>query len=508
MTTDFRAANVGLCKFWLGMAAFMQLLDLTIANASLPAIAGNLGATTQQSAWVVTSFGVCTAISMPLTGWLVRRFGEVRLFVVLTALFTLASVLCGFANSIGMLTVFRAIQGFVSGPIQPITQALMISLYPGKRMQAIALSTAISFSAPIAGPILGGWITDSYSWPWIFFINVPVGILCCMVIWNQLRHRPEKTQRVKMDYIGLSLLALGVASLQIMLDMGNEQDWFESSFITGAAIISAISIAAFLIWSLTGKEPIVDLHLFRHRNFTIGTVSNALSTGTFMAALVLLPMWMQTQLHYPAMVAGLAQSPSGVFVILLMPFISKHAHRFDLRMVATLGVVIITPMLFMRSYFTLDVDTTTIAMYQLLQGIGLPFFTVAVTTIMISDLKPEELSSGSGLAGCLRTLAGSFLVAITQYQWHHRSVLHHAQLAERFTPGSQATAAAVNSLGNGDTVVAMARLDHMINAQAFQISFNEMFYVFSLLFLALGTLLWLAKPPFHTSAGKPAGGKG
>ncbi|MEW5309269.1 MAG: hypothetical protein WDW38_001165 [Sanguina aurantia] len=274
MAEPFRPPNLALSTIGLSLATFMQVLDTTIANVSLPTIAGNLGVSNDQSTWVITSFAVSMAISLPLTGFLTRRFGEVKLFVWSTLLFALISFLCGISQSMGMLIVFRAIQGAVAGPMYPITQSMLIGIYPPeKRGMALALLAMVTVVAPIAGPILGGLITDNYSWPWIFFINVPIGIFASMVVANQIKGRIEKLQRPKIDYVGLVTLIIGIGALQIVLDKGNDEDWFNSSFIVITAIISAIAIAIFLIWELTDKDPIVDLRLFRHRNFRYGTIA-------------------------------------------------------------------------------------------------------------------------------------------------------------------------------------------------------------------------------------------
>ena len=269
----FRPPSLALATIGLSLATFMQVLDTTIANVSLPTISGNLGASASQSTWVITSFAVSNAIALPLTGWLSKRFGETRIFVWATMLFSLASLFCGMAQSMGMLVVARALQGFVAGPMYPLTQSLLVSIYPReKRGMALALLAMVTVVAPIAGPILGGWITDNYSWEWIFLINVPIGIFASVVVRTQLEGRPEPIEKPPIDYIGLITLVIGVGALQVLLDLGNEDDWFHSTHIVVLAIVSAISLAIFLIWELTDEHPLVDLSLFRHRNFRVWTI--------------------------------------------------------------------------------------------------------------------------------------------------------------------------------------------------------------------------------------------
>ena len=281
----FAPPNLALATIGLALASFMQVLDTTIANVSLPTISGNLGASANQATWVITSFAVSNAIALPLTGFLARRFGERKLFMWATLAFVMASLLCGLANSMGLLVVARALQGFVAGPMYPITQALLISIYPPqKRGQAIALLAMVTVVAPIAGPILGGWITDNYSWEWIFFINIPIGIFSSVVVGRQLKGRPEKLETPKMDYMGLATLVLGVGALQILLDLGNDEDWFNSTKIVALAVIAAVALAVFVIWELTDKDPIVNLRLFRHRNFTSGTMAMVMAYSAFFAS--------------------------------------------------------------------------------------------------------------------------------------------------------------------------------------------------------------------------------
>ena len=506
MTAAFNPSNRFLCSVGLALATFMQVLDTTIANVSLPTIAGNLGASAQQSTWVITAFAVSNAISLPLTGWLTRRFGEVKLFIAATLLFTLTSLLCGMARNMGFLVFFRALQGFVAGPMYPVTQSLLISIFPPtKRTQALTVLTTVAVVAPIAGPILGGWVTDNYTWPWIFFVNIPIGIFSALVVWNQMKHKPETLQRPKMDYVGLITLVIGVGALQILLDKGNDEDWFSSNMIVALAIISSISIAIFLIWELTDKDPIVNLRMFRHRNFTAGTIAYMLGYAVFFSGGLLVPLWLQTQLHYTPLWAGLAASPVGVFPILLAPFVATLSNRFGLRALAAFSVIMMALAFYIRSNFNLDVDFTHVALTQLVQGFGIALFFMPLMTILLSDLRPDEIAAGSGLTTFMRSLAASFSVSITTYMWGRRAVIHHSQLAEPFTPYNPVIHEATRTLGQANLHGMLFKLDAEITRQAYQISFNEIFLALSYILIGVVVVLFFAKPPF---TGKAAISKG
>jgi DHA2 family multidrug resistance protein len=507
MSSQFRPPNLALSTVGLSLATFMQVLDTTIANVSLPTIAGNLGVSNDQSTWVITSFAVSMAISLPLTGFLTRRFGEVRLFTACTLLFVLSSFMCGVSQSMGMLLVFRALQGAVAGPMYPITQSLLISIYPpAKRGMALALLAMVTVVAPIAGPILGGWITENYSWPWIFFINLPIGIFASVVVANQLRGKVEKTERPRIDYVGLITLVIGVGALQIVLDKGNDADWFNSNFIIVASIISAIAIAIFLIWELTDPDPIVDLKLFRHRNFTTGTLAMVLGYAAFFSIALLVPLWLQQNLGYTATWAGFATAPLGVIPVLLTFFVGKYATRMDLRLLAAASFLVMGVTCFMRADFYLQIDFYHVAMVQLLQGLGVALFFMPTLTILLSDLQQDEIAAGSGLSTFLRTLGGSFSASITTLMWTRGAVNHHEQLAEHITPYSPIAREAMQRLGHGDPQLGGSVINGMITQQGFQISFNEVFHALGWIFIGLMLVIWLAKPPFTPKARQPAGG--
>ncbi|HUH89656.1 MAG TPA: DHA2 family efflux MFS transporter permease subunit [Lysobacter sp.] len=512
---EFHPPNLVLATIGLSLASFMQVLDLTIANVSLPTIAGNLGGSGDQATWVITSFAVSNAIALPLTGFLGRRFGERRLFMWATALFSVASLLCGLANSLGLLVTARAIQGFVAGPMYPITQALMISVYPAnKRGQAIALLAMVTVVAPIAGPILGGWITDNYSWEWIFFINVPIGFFCSLVVGSQLRGRPERLEKPRMDHVGLITLVLGVGALQLVLDLGNDADWFSSTKIVVLSIVSVVALTVFLIWELTDSDPIVNLKLFRHRNFAAGTAAMVLAYSAFFSVGLLVPLWLQRNLGYTPIWAGFATAPIGILPILLTPFVGKYAMRFDLRMIASAAFVVMAVTSFARAGFNLDVDFRTVAMVQLWQGLGVALFFMPVLTILLSDLAPHEIAAGSGLTTFVRTLGGSFAASLTTWGWSERGAIHHAQLTEQISAYDPVIRQTLAALGQGDPGSgpgqALQRgamlLDNMITQQAVQIGFNEIFHLLGIVFLLVIAFVWIARPPFGAKPGVAGGG--
>ena len=503
---QFTPPSLLLTTIGLSLATFMQVLDTTIANVALPTISGNLGVSSEQGTWVITSFAVSNAIALPLTGWLSRRFGEVKLFIWATLLFVLASFLCGISQSMPELVGFRVLQGVVAGPLYPMTQTLLIAVYPpAKRGMALALLAMVTVVAPIAGPILGGWITDSYSWPWIFFINVPIGLFAAAVVRQQMRARPVVTSRQPMDYIGLLTLIVGVGALQVVLDKGNDLDWFESSFIIIGSLISVVFLAIFIIWELTDRHPVVNLRLFAHRNFRIGTIVLVGGYAGFFGINLILPQWLQTQMGYTATWAGLAVAPIGLLPVIMSPFVGKYAQRFDLRVLAGLAFLAIGASCFMRAGFTNEVDFQHIALVQLFMGIGVALFFMPTLSILLSDLPPHQSADGSGLATFLRTLGGSFAASLTTWIWIRRADQHHAYLSENISQFDPATRHTLEQLG-GANPQSYAQLEQILNGQAYMMSTVDYFTLMGWVFAGLILLVWLAKPPFAAKAGPASAG--
>ncbi|GLS16927.1 DHA2 family efflux MFS transporter permease subunit [Hydrogenophaga electricum] len=503
-----QGAQLALGTLALSLATFMNVLDTSIANVSIPAIAGDMGVSPAQGTWVITSFAVANAISVPLTGWLTQRFGQVRLFTMSVLLFVLASWLCGLAPNIGMLIAFRVLQGLVAGPMIPLSQTLLLGSYPrAKAGVAMAMWSMTVLIAPVAGPLLGGWITDNIAWPWIFYINIPVGIFAAALTWSIYRTRDPGPRRVPLDRVGLVLLVLFVAAMQIMIDKGKELDWFESGEIIMLTVVSVIAFLFFLAWELTEKHPIVDLRLFARRNFVAGTLSLSIAYGLFFGNVVLLPLWLQQFMGYTATWAGLATAPVGLLALVLSPWVGKNVGRLDPRKLATIAFLGFGGVLWMRSHFNTDADFTTILIPTLLQGAAMAFFFIPLQAIVFSGLPPEKLPSASGLSNFVRITAGAVGTSLFTTLWESRASLHHAQLAEAVHAGNATAMASLQQFmaAGMSREQALATIDRLVNQQAFTLAVNDLFHLSAVLFLVLVAVIWFAKP-VHGAGSGDAGG--
>lgn len=486
----------------LSLATFMQVLDSTIANVAIPTIAGDLGASFSQGTWVITSFGVANAISIPITGWLAKRFGEVRLFLISTLLFVLASWLCGISHSLEMLIICRVLQGAVAGPIIPLSQSLLLNNYPPKkRGMALAFWSMTVVVAPIFGPILGGWISDNIHWGWIFFINVPIGLAVVLISWKILEGRESRISHQPVNTIGLILLALGVGALQLMLDQGRELDWFNSTEIVVLTIIAAVGLIALIIWELTDDNPVVDVSLFKSRNFTVGCVSTSLAFLVYSGTVVLIPLLLQQVYNYTATWAGLAAAPVGLLPILLAPIIGKFGNKIDMRILITVSFMVYALTFYWRAVtFEPEMTFMDVALPQFVQGLAVACFFMPLTTITLSGLPPEKMASASSLFNFLRTLAGSIGTSLTTFIWYNREAVHHTQLTEvinPYNPISQQFFQTMGSFGLSEEQTALY-IARQITAQGFIIGANEIFLVSAITFISLVVLIWFAKPPFSS----------
>jgi DHA2 family multidrug resistance protein len=489
--------------FALSLATFMNVLDSSIANVSIPAIAGDMGVSPAQGTWVITSFAVANGISVPLTGWLTQRFGQVRLFTASILLFVLTSWLCGLAPNFVSLIVFRVLQGLVAGPMIPLSQTLLLASYPkAKAGTAMAMWAMTVLVAPVAGPLLGGWITDNISWPWIFYINVPVGLGAAVLTWSIYHRRDPGPRKVRFDVVGLGLLVLWVGSLQIMLDKGKELDWFASSEIIALAVVALVSFLFFLAWELTDRHPVVDLTLFRQRNFTMATVALSVAYGVFFGNVVLLPLWLQQFMGYTATWAGMALAPVGVLAMLLSPWVGRNVGRIDPRKLATVSFLGFALVMWMRSRFNTLTDFDTILIPTVLQGAAMAFFFIPLQTVVFSGLPPERMANAAGLSNFVRITAGAFGVSIYTTLWDSRAALHHANLVETINRGNDTamqTLAQLIAAGN-TRQQALEMLDRLINQQAYTMAATDLFYLSAGLFIVLITLIWFTRPDKESKA--------
>ena len=497
MTAPLKGTALVLGTIAVSLATFMNVLDTSIANVSLSAIAGDLGVSPEQGTWVITSFGVANAISLPLTGWLTQRYGQVRLFIASIVLFVLASLACAMAPSLGLLILFRVIQGAVAGPMIPLSQTLLLSSYPAaKAGMALAMWSVTTLVAPVVGPLLGGWLTDNVSWPWIFYINIPVGIVAALATWAIYRDRETPTQRLPIDAVGLGLLVVWVGSLQVMLDKGKDLDWFGSGAIVTLAVVAALGFCLFLAWELTEEHPVVDLRLFKGRNFSMGTLALSLGYGTFFGSVVLLPLWLQQDMGYTATLAGMAMAPVGVLAILLTPLVGRNVHRMDARILASASFAIFAVVMFMRAGFNTQADFATIMIPTIVQGASVACFFIPLVTLTLAGLTPQQMPAASGLSNFARITAGSFGTSISTTLWDHRATLHHAQLAERITAFDPTGVQALSSMQAGGMTAPQSAsfLNHMIDQQAALLSADDVFYASGILFLSLIAIVWLTRP--------------
>lgn len=481
----------------VSLAVFMNVLDTSIANVAIPTISGDLGVSSDQGTWVITSFAVANAISVPLTGWLTDRIGQVRLFLASIILFVISSWMCGLAPTLPFLLASRVLQGAVAGPMIPLSQALLLSSYPrAKAPMALALWSMTTLIAPVAGPILGGWISDNYSWPWIFYVNIPVGIAAAAVTWMIYRSRESAVRRAPIDGVGLALLVIWVGSLQIMLDKGKDLDWFASTTIVVLALTALIAFAFFVVWELTAEHPVVDLSLFRMRNFSGGTIALSVGYGLYFGNLVLLPLWLQTQIGYTATDAGLVMAPVGFFAILLSPLTGKFLSRTDPRYIATAAFLTFALCFWMRSRYTTGVDEWSLMAPTFVQGIAMAGFFIPLVSITLSGLPGHRIPAASGLSNFVRIMCGGIGTSIFQTAWDHRNNFHHAQLVEQATPYNPTFNQAVTQMGQLGFTRDQAHglINNMATQQAAQLGVNDLFYISAAIFVLLIALIWITKP--------------
>jgi len=484
-----------LAAVMLALANFIIVLDMTVANVSIPHIAGGLGVSASQGTWVVTTYSVAEAICVPLTGFFVKRFGTLKAILGSLIGFGVFSTLCGMAPSLNSLILFRLGQGFAGGPLMPLTQTMLLTVFPrDKQPAAMAIWAITTIVAPIVGPILGGWISDTTTWRWIFFINIPVVFVCFAGIVAILRpYDGGREESVSIDKIGLAMLVVWVGALQLFLDKGQELDWFGSSFIIGCAIVAAIGCVAFVIWELGEREPIVDISVFRHRGFTASVFTMAFGFGTFFATVVIIPQWLQQSMGYTATQAGIVTGVNGVFAVLTAPFIPRLMKKFDPRILVFFGLSWLGAMSVLRMFWTSDSTFWEIMLPQLIQGMGMTAFFVPITVISLGAVEPRETASAAGILSFARSLAAAVGTSIYTTQWANLTRMDQTALA--------------GTLNDPDSVIrklegmglppssAIAVFGQQVQQQAVVLATEHIFALTSVFFVIAAATIWLAPRP-------------
>ncbi len=468
----------------LALANFIVVLDITIANVSVPNIAGGLAVSPLEGTYVITSYAVAEAITVPLTGWLALRFGTVRVFTLGILMFGVCSALCAMAHSLDFLVFSRVLQGLAGGPLMPLSQTLLLRIFPkDKQAAAIGLWGMTTLIAPIMGPIVGGYICDNYGWPFIFYINLPITLFCGLTALVMLTQFETTVQKHKMDIMGLILLVIWVAALQIMLDEGKHYDWFASTAITTLLIIAIIGFIAFVIWELGEEQPIVNLRVFRHKGFTVSVITLSLTFGAYFGSVVLTPLWLQSYMGYTATWSGLTIGMVGILAVFVAPLAAKLSTTIDPRRLVFFGVLWMALWTFIRAFYTTDMTFEDLAIPILVQGIGTPFFFLPLTGLCLASIDTSEIAAGAGLMNFLRTLSGAFATALFVSSWEHEGKTYRAEL--------------VNILKPEDTHIPPAMLEHLVDMQSYTLSTNHMFIICTFLMVFAALIIWIVPKPNH-----------
>ncbi len=477
----------------LAMSNFMVVLDLTIANVSVPHIAGNLGISPDQGTWIITSYAVAEAICVPLTGWLAQRFGVVKMFIWSMIGFGIFSVLCGMSMTLGMIVACRIGQGLCGGPIMPMSQTLLMRIFPPEaRPKAMGLWAMTTLLGPAMGPIIGGYISDNWSWHWIFFINLPIAVLCVLSAMAMLRPVETETARVPIDKVGLALLVFWIGCLQIMLDIGRDHDWFGDPLIVVLAVLAAVGFLVFIIWELTEEHPVVDLRVFRHIGFSSGVFTLALGFGAYFAGIVVIPQWLQMSMGYTATWAGIVTAFTAMAALMVAPLAARFMGKVDPRIMISGGVFWLGLMTLWRAHWTSGVDFWTMAAPQFIQGFAMPFFMIPLTTLTLGSVLPKEMASAAGLQNFLRTMAIAIATSLVLTGWGDSQRVSRNELAGVLQP--QDVQAKLSAMGMSTDQIREV-ISNLVEREAIAISVDYVFFVSAIVLFAAAAIVWLAPRP-------------
>ena len=487
----------------LALSNFMVVLDLTIANVSVPHIAGNLGITFDQGTWIITSYAVAEAICVPLTGWLATRYGTVRVFITAMAGFGVFSALCGLSPTLGALVVCRIGQGFAGAPLMPASQALLLRVFPpNRRPAAIAIWSLTVLFGPALGPIIGGYISDQYSWHWIFLINVPIAIVCASVGFALLRPVETATRQVPIDKMGLFLLVFWIGCLQLMLDLGRDRDWFADPMIAALGVCTLVGLIVFVIWELTEKHPVVDLRVFRHRGFSTSVAALSLVFSAYFAGIVAIPQWLQTSMGYTATLAGLTTAFTALCAILVVPFVPPLMKFMDPRLMVCIAVLNMEATTLARTGWTTSASFFDLAWPQMVQGLGMPLFMVPLTQLTLSTVDPDEVASAAGLQNFMRTMAVAISTSVVLTIWGDQTRMSTNRIVETLQP--DATLATLNQAGMG-TEQSRTVIDNLVQQQATTLALDHTFLVAAIVLAVAACAIWFVPRPTRPMSGMQTG---
>ncbi|MBC2670371.1 DHA2 family efflux MFS transporter permease subunit [Novosphingobium piscinae] len=494
-----------LAGFVLALSNFMVVLDLTIANVSVPHIAGNLGISLDQGTWIITSYAVAEAVCVPLTGWLASRFGSARVFIIAMGGFGLFSLLCGIAPTLGVLVAARIGQGLFGAPLMPMSQTLMVLVFPPERRgKFMALWAMTTLMGPALGPILGGWISDNWSWHWIFLINVPIALGAAIAAGVLLAKIRTPIVRAPIDKVGLGLLVFWIACLQIVLDTGRDHDWFADTRIVLLSLASAVGFVVFVIWELTEEHPVVDLRIFRHVGFSSSVFTMTIGYGAFFSGNVVIPQWLQAVQGYSAQNSGLVTASAAVAALIIAPLAAKlnGSGKVDLRLLVGFGLVWIAFTTLLRATWSTEGTMLSYTETVFLQGFGMPFFFISITTMVMNSVDPEETASGAGLQAFLRTMATAISTSLVLTYWSNTQRVVHNEMADTLNPA--AAESTLRGLGIGTEGIS-AYLNGLVDQQAITVALDSTSVVAALCLLASAAVLWIAPKPEMRQGGIPMG---
>lgn len=496
MESEYRIKGLPfvLVAFALSLCTFMEVLDFTVANVSVPYISGDLGVSNNEGTWVLTLYMVGNAIVMPISGWLSEKIGAVRLILISSALFGVTSFICGISATFPMLCVSRFAQGAVAGPLIPLSQTLLVEIFPkDKKQMAFALWAMVALVGPIAGPIVGGWITQDFNWRWIFFINIPVSIFTVMIFIIYMRQYIGKVTQKRLDYVGLILLVVGITCLQILLDKGRQLDWFKSPTIRLLGGISLVCLSILVVYEWNHKDPLIEMKLLKIRSYTIGTLIYGLSFMVFFSPIVITPLWLENYMGYSPLKAGITLATMGILPFLLAPLVGKLMGTGRLKLLVALSFFLMSLSHFYFTTFDTSINFTKLALSRFYLGIGLTFFIAPITSLCLVHVPLDKIPRASGILQFFRIFMSGVGTSLYTTIWDDRATVHHSNLTStltKFNPNLTGIKEVVLRNIHAAKEGYLAYLNRLVDEQAYMLATNDVMLISGVVLMLLLILLY------------------